>query len=168
MLIRLEQQNAKPLVKWKDLLSGQWKGPEPLLTGGRGCACIFSTGCRFSNLDPGQADSSCRSPPGTWFLHCRDHKKQKGNSSAATAAWNSCVPGAAGGASLTDGTHYAVPAGRRGKINIEILVGLTELLQCKLWPENNSAYSVLASLSSPYVFVFTDDSWKLNVQMDLM
>ena len=22
-------QNAKPLVKWKDLLSGQWKGPDP-------------------------------------------------------------------------------------------------------------------------------------------
>ena len=24
-----------------DLLSGQWKGPDPLLTSGRGCACIF-------------------------------------------------------------------------------------------------------------------------------
>ena len=36
-----EQLNAKPLVKWKDLLSGQWKGPDPLLTSGRGCACIF-------------------------------------------------------------------------------------------------------------------------------
>ena len=54
MLIRLEQQNAKPLVKWKDLLSRQWRGPDPLLTGGQGCACIFSTGCRFANLDPGQ------------------------------------------------------------------------------------------------------------------
>ena len=36
-----EQLNAKPLVKWKDHLSGQWKGPDPLLTSGRGCACIF-------------------------------------------------------------------------------------------------------------------------------
>src|SRR5574337_646166 len=36
-----EQLNAKPLVKWKDLLSGQWKGPDPLLTSGRGYACIF-------------------------------------------------------------------------------------------------------------------------------
>ena len=36
-----EQQNVKPLVKWKDLLSSQWKGPDPLLTGGQGCACIF-------------------------------------------------------------------------------------------------------------------------------
>ena len=36
-----EQLNAKPLVKWKDLLSGQWKGPDPLLTSSRGCACIF-------------------------------------------------------------------------------------------------------------------------------
>ena len=34
-------QNAKLLVKWKDLLSGQWKCPEPLLTSGRGCARIF-------------------------------------------------------------------------------------------------------------------------------
>ena len=34
-------QNAKLLVKWKDLLSGQWKGPDPLLTSGRGCACNF-------------------------------------------------------------------------------------------------------------------------------
>ena len=41
MLIRPEQQDTKPLVKWKDLLSGQWKGPDPLLTSGRGCACIF-------------------------------------------------------------------------------------------------------------------------------
>ena len=96
-----EQQNAKLLVKWKDLLFGQWKGPDPL-TSGRGGAYIFSTGCRFINLDPGQADSSCHSPPGTWFLHCRDHIKQKGNSSAAATTGNSRAPGAVGGASLTD------------------------------------------------------------------
>ena len=36
-----EQLNAKPLVKWRDLLSGQWKGPDPLLTSGRGYACVF-------------------------------------------------------------------------------------------------------------------------------
>ena len=36
-----EQQNAKPLVKWKDFLSRQWRCPDPLLTSGRGCACIF-------------------------------------------------------------------------------------------------------------------------------
>ena len=36
-----ERLNAKPLVKWRDLLSGQWKGPDPLLTSGRGYACIF-------------------------------------------------------------------------------------------------------------------------------
>ena len=29
-----EQQDTKPLVKWKDFLSGQWKGPDPLLTSG--------------------------------------------------------------------------------------------------------------------------------------
>ena len=37
----LEQLNAKPLVKWKDLLSGQWKGPDQLLTSGKGYACVF-------------------------------------------------------------------------------------------------------------------------------
>ena len=31
----------KPLVKWKDVLSGTWKGPDVLLTAGRGFACIF-------------------------------------------------------------------------------------------------------------------------------
>ena len=36
-----EQLNAKPLVKWRDLLSGEWKGPDPLLTSGRVYACIF-------------------------------------------------------------------------------------------------------------------------------
>ena len=36
-----EQSNAKALVKWRDLLSGQWKGPDPLLTSSRGYACIF-------------------------------------------------------------------------------------------------------------------------------
>ena len=36
-----EQQNKKPLLKWKDLLTGQWKGPDPLLTSGRGYACVF-------------------------------------------------------------------------------------------------------------------------------
>ena len=43
----LEQLNAKPLVKWKDLLSGQWKGPDPLLTSGQGCACIFPQDADF-------------------------------------------------------------------------------------------------------------------------
>ena len=36
-----EQQKVKSLLNWKDLFSGQWKGPDPLLTSGRGYACIF-------------------------------------------------------------------------------------------------------------------------------
>ena len=36
-----EQKNAKPLVKWKDFLSRQWKGPYPLLASGQGYACVF-------------------------------------------------------------------------------------------------------------------------------
>lgn len=31
----------RPMVKWKDVLSGQWKGPDVLLTFGRGFACVF-------------------------------------------------------------------------------------------------------------------------------
>ena len=33
-------------------------------------------------------------------------------------------------------------------------------------PDNNSTYSVLACLPSPYVFLFTNDSNKLNVGMN--
>ena len=36
-----EPKDTKPLVEWKDLLSGRWKGPDPLLTTGRGCACVL-------------------------------------------------------------------------------------------------------------------------------
>ena len=36
-----EQNNPKPLVCWKDLLSGQWNGPDVLSTNGRGYACVF-------------------------------------------------------------------------------------------------------------------------------
>ena len=57
------------------------------------------------------------------------------------------------------------PAGRGDKINIEIPARLTGLLQRELQPENNSTYSVLACLPSPYVFLFTNDSGKLNVHM---
>ena len=35
-----EPQNKKPL-KWKDLLFGRWRGPDPLLTSGQGYACVF-------------------------------------------------------------------------------------------------------------------------------
>ena len=41
----------------------------------------FSTGCRFSNLDPRQVDSPCCRPPDIQFPHCFDHKRgarQKG------------------------------------------------------------------------------------------
>ena len=57
------------------------------------------------------------------------------------------------------------PAARGGKINIEILARPTGLLQRELQPENNSTYSVLACLPSPYVFLFTNDCGKLNVHM---
>ena len=59
------------------------------------------------------------------------------------------------------------PARRGGKINIEIPARLTGLLQRELQPENNSTYSDLACLPSPYVFLFTNDSGKLNVHVTL-
>ena len=40
------------------------------------------------------------------------------------------------------------------------------MLQRELRPENNSTYSVWACLSSPYVFLFTNDSGKLIIQMN--
>lgn len=32
---------AQPLVMWKDLLNGVWRGPDTLITSGRGYACVF-------------------------------------------------------------------------------------------------------------------------------
>ena len=60
----------------------------------------------------------------------------------------------------------AAPASRGGKINIEIPARLTGLLQRELQPENNSTYSLLGCLPSPYVFLFTNDYKKLNVCMN--
>ena len=48
---------------------------------------------------------------------------------------------------------------------MEIPARLTGLLQRELQPENNSTYSVLACLPSPYVFLFTNGSGKLNVHV---
>ena len=39
-------QEIKPeiQVRWKDPITGQWKGPDPLLTMGRGFGCVFPIG----------------------------------------------------------------------------------------------------------------------------
>ena len=153
--------------------------------------CVyFSTGCRFSNLDPGQADSPCCSPPDIRFPHCFDHKRggallcteqprirsrwpdQPGCGAQRTAlAADSpasvrlrSVGRCWAGGRFSEGAG-AAPAGSGGKINIEIPARPTGLLQCELQPENNSTYSVLACLPSPYVFLFTNDSGKLNLHM---
>lgn len=31
----------KELVKWKDVLDNQWKGPDPILIRSRGAICVF-------------------------------------------------------------------------------------------------------------------------------
>ena len=147
----------------------------------------FSTGCRFSSLDLGQVDSPCCSPPDIWFPHCFNHKRggallcteqprvgslrpdQPGcqgpaHSSPASVCLRSL--GHRWGRGQFSQGAGAAPTGRGGKINIKIPVRLTGLLQLKLQPENNSTYSVLACLPSPYVFLFTNDSKKLNVRMN--
>ena len=112
MLIRPEQQDTKLLVKWKDLLSGQWKGPDPLLTSGRGCACIF----------PQDADSPIYirdrlirhvAVPQTSGSPIALITKEEGHSSApATTARNSRASGAVGRTSLaTWAQHKALAAG---------------------------------------------------------
>ena len=59
-----------------------------------------------------------------------------------------------------------MPAGRRGKISIEILGGLTAAAAQTLTRKNDSTFSILACLPSPYVFLFVNDSRKLNVHMN--
>ena len=127
-----EQSNAKALVKWRDLLSGQWKGPDPLLTSGRGYACIFPQGAKSS----------------IWILDRLTHHVAVPQTADSPQKRKRKLcrrsPGAAGGVSLTDGTQCAALAapssamvsaeggaraaacpGMRGKINFEIPAGLT-------------------------------------------
>ena len=87
-------------MKWKDLLSGQWKGPGPLLTSGRGCACIF----------PQDADSPDRlihhvAVPQTSGSPIASITKEEGHSSApaAAAVRNSRASEATGWTSLAAG-----------------------------------------------------------------
>jgi hypothetical protein len=60
--------NSYALVKWKDPLTNEWKGPDPVLIWGRGSVCVFSQeedGARWLpkrlirqlNTDP---ESSCK------------------------------------------------------------------------------------------------------------
>ena len=95
---------------------GRWRPRQAV----RRMCLYFSTGCRFSNLHPGQADSPCCSPPDIQFPHCFDHKRG--------ACWKGRQDKHRD-PSETDGAAAA-----------------------KLQPENNSTYSVLACLPSPYVF----------------
>lgn len=36
-----DPQRPKELVKWKDVLTNEWKGPDPILIRSRGAVCIF-------------------------------------------------------------------------------------------------------------------------------
>ena len=36
-----EPDRPKEMVKWKDVLTGLWKGPDPILIRSRGAVCVF-------------------------------------------------------------------------------------------------------------------------------
>lgn len=36
-----EPKRTKELVKWKDVLTNEWKGPDPVLIRSRGAVCVF-------------------------------------------------------------------------------------------------------------------------------
>lgn len=60
--------------------------------------------------------------------------------------------------SAEGGVRAACACRQERQDNIKIPVGLTELLQLKLQPENEYIYSILACLPSLYVFLFINDS----------
>lgn len=37
----IEPDRPKEMVKWKDVLTGKWKGPDPILIRSRGAVCVF-------------------------------------------------------------------------------------------------------------------------------
>ena len=38
---RSDPDRPKEMVKWKDVLTGLWKGPDPILIGSTGAVCVF-------------------------------------------------------------------------------------------------------------------------------
>ena len=62
---------------------GRWRPRQAV----RRMCLYFSTGCRFSNLHPGQADSPCCSPPDIQFPHCFNHKRSPPQGEATSRSW---------------------------------------------------------------------------------
>ena len=81
-----EQQNVKPLVKWKDLLPSQWKGPDPLLTGGQGCACIFLQDADLPIWIPDRVIHHVAVPQAPGSSTAKTTKKKKKGPSSAPAS----------------------------------------------------------------------------------
>nr|KAF6369060.1 hypothetical protein mMyoMyo1_010465 [Myotis myotis] len=48
-----------PLIWWRDPLTGAWKGPNPLLTQGRGFACVFPEGEKNPTWIPARSIKPC-------------------------------------------------------------------------------------------------------------
>jgi hypothetical protein len=65
---------AQPLVMWKDLLTSTWKGPDVLITSGRGYAYVFPQNKKFSIWIPDRLVQ-----PASPLLHtkvCREEKEE--------------------------------------------------------------------------------------------
>ena len=37
----LEPNRPREMIKWKDVLTGKWRGPDPILIRSRGAICVF-------------------------------------------------------------------------------------------------------------------------------
>ena len=74
------------LVKWKDLLIGESKGPAILLTCGRGYACIFPQGAELPIWIPDRLIRHVAVPQTPGSSTAATTKKEKGHSSAPASA----------------------------------------------------------------------------------
>ena len=36
-----EPNRSREMIKWKDILTGKWRGPDPILIRSRGAICVF-------------------------------------------------------------------------------------------------------------------------------
>ena len=77
------EQNVKPLVKWKDILSRQWKCPNPLLTSGQGYACIFPQDADFPIWVPDRLICHVSAPQIPDFPAASTPKNEEASSNSA-------------------------------------------------------------------------------------
>jgi hypothetical protein len=73
---------AQPLVMWKDLLNGVWRGPDTLITSGRGYACVFPQDAESPIWIP---DRLIRpAPPLRQTKTCKEEEERAGGASTCS------------------------------------------------------------------------------------